>query len=280
MPLSMPSLWHWHVSASCRLGIGLLSTVWPSVRRQESIGNEDVRIVLHLAADDPVDRDGVERCVASGCDEEATEDPGRDIRVEQVHRHRCARAVGAGDRVEQNIDRLSCADRVASRLGVEHLRIGRGELFALHAEVVVRRAGLIVMPLAAAPASNAVWGSKTSGAMNRIALPRRARRSVSSRMLRGNDGTARKTPSAPVRAIEVASGPSLLVPGSQERRPATSIPSLRAARMKYATNNLLGTSPWSRAYTRLTPSLRATIASAAACTSSAGMTRAKLRCPV
>ena len=45
-------------------------------------------------------------------------------------------------RVEQNIDRFSCADRDASGLGVEHLRVGRGEQFALHAEVFVRRAGL------------------------------------------------------------------------------------------------------------------------------------------
>jgi hypothetical protein len=69
------------MSGFISLGIGLLSTAWPSVRRQERIRHDDVRKVRNLAADDPVDRDGVERCVASGCDEEATEDPVRDIRV-------------------------------------------------------------------------------------------------------------------------------------------------------------------------------------------------------
>ena len=43
---------------------------------------------------------------------------------------------------------------------------------------------------------------------------------------------SQETPPAPVRAIALASGPSLLAPASHVPLPTTAIPSLRAARKK------------------------------------------------
>ncbi|HZB23163.1 MAG TPA: hypothetical protein VE444_04905 [Gaiellaceae bacterium] len=68
--------------------------------------------------------------------------PIRDSGREELPPNRFARAVGARDRVEQDVDRLSCGDGVASRLRVELARERRDELFPLARQLIVRRAWL------------------------------------------------------------------------------------------------------------------------------------------
>ena len=127
---------HWPRRATphqtCRLAVGVcrrldaspeLFAVRPSVWRQERVRNDHVRKGRDLAAGDPVDRDDVERRIAGGRDPEAAEDSVRDLCLEQVARHRRARPVGPGDRAQQDVDRLSCLDRVTSRRnGSSHSR--------------------------------------------------------------------------------------------------------------------------------------------------------------
>src|SRR5262249_10238766 len=111
-----------------------------SVWRYERVRDYDRLEVGHLAAGDSIDPNGVERRVAGRRDPEAAEDPVRDPGREQFPRHRRARAVGATDRVEQNVHRVRRVDGEPIRLPTKFLREGRDEPRPFASEKTDRRA--------------------------------------------------------------------------------------------------------------------------------------------